>query len=71
MKPANLLARGRRRPGRRRQDHRLRQRLQPRRRAHAGLPRRLAGLHVARAARRRRARLPRRHLLAGRACCTT
>ena len=71
VKPANLLATLHNGTGHRRQDHRLRQRLNLQSDAHAGLPRRLAGLHVARAARRRRARLPRRHLLAGRACCTT
>ena len=54
------------RPDHRRQDHRLRQRAEPRLRRDPDPPRRLARLHVAGAARRRHARLPRRHLLARR-----
>ena len=50
----------------RRQDHRFRQRLEPRLGRDADPPGRLARLHVARAARRRHARLPRRHLFARR-----
>ena len=50
----------------RRQDHRLRQRAEPRLGRDPDPPRRLARLHVAGAARRRDARLPRRHVLARR-----
>ena len=50
----------------RRQDQRLRQRPEPRLGRDADPSRRLARLHVARAARRRHHRLPRRHLLARR-----
>ena len=66
VKPANLLAVLTNGDDHRRQDQRLRQRAQPRLRRDPDLPRRLARLHVARAARRRHARLPRRHLLARR-----
>ena len=52
VKPANILAVDRRRAGGRRQDHRLRQRVRDGLGPHPGLPRGLAGLHVARAARR-------------------
>ena len=65
VKPANILADHAQRARHRCQDQRFRQRHEPAVRAHAGLSRRLAGLHVARAAGRRCARLPRRHLRAG------
>ena len=66
VKPANLLAVLDQRHDHRRQDQRLRQRAEPRLGRDADPSRRLARLHVARAARRRHARLPRRHLLARR-----
>ena len=50
----------------RREDQRLRQRAEPRLRPDAGVPRGLAGLHVARATRRQHARCAGRHVLAGR-----
>ena len=66
VKPANLLAVLHNGADHRRQGHRLRQRAEPRLGRDADLPGRIARLHVARAARRRHHRLPRRHVLAGR-----